>query len=78
MNSRISTLFFVLDKKQALFCQVLRYTTFIFDFIVTEGEETITMTMTSLVQSLIDEEHPLTAESINAIEVFDVVEDLKG
>lgn len=34
--------------------------------------------MTSLVQSLIDEEHPLTAESINAIEIFDVVEDLKG
>ncbi|CAH2265748.1 jg7937 [Pararge aegeria aegeria] len=42
-----------------------------------EGEETVTMTMTTLVQSLIDEEYPLTAESIDAIEVFDVVEDLK-
>ncbi|XP_052739568.1 cilia- and flagella-associated protein 44 [Bicyclus anynana] len=42
-----------------------------------EGEETITMAMTSLVQSLINEEHPLTAHSIDAIEVFDVVEDLK-
>ncbi|XP_045768159.1 cilia- and flagella-associated protein 44 isoform X2 [Maniola jurtina] len=42
-----------------------------------EGVETTTMTMTSLVNSLINEEHPLTAESIDAIEVFDVVEDLK-
>ncbi|XP_072939178.1 cilia- and flagella-associated protein 44 [Epargyreus clarus] len=34
-------------------------------------------TMTSLVNSLVDEEHPLTAESIDNIDVFNIVEDIK-
>ncbi|KAL0880918.1 hypothetical protein ABMA27_002088 [Loxostege sticticalis] len=34
-------------------------------------------TMTSLVNALVDEEHPITAESVDNIEVFDVIEDLK-
>ncbi|CAH0714428.1 unnamed protein product, partial [Brenthis ino] len=42
-----------------------------------DTDETMTMAMTSLVQSLMDEEHPLTKESIDSIDVFNVIEDIK-
>lgn len=34
--------------------------------------------MTSLVNSLVDDQHSLTAESIDKIDTFKVVEDIKG
>jgi hypothetical protein len=43
-------------------------------FFISETEET----MTSLVNSLIDDQHPITADSIDRIEVFNVIEDIKG
>ncbi|XP_026491825.2 cilia- and flagella-associated protein 44 [Vanessa tameamea] len=42
-----------------------------------ESEDAMAITMTSLVQSLVDEAHPLTPESIDRIEIFNVVEDIK-
>ncbi|CAG9578714.1 unnamed protein product [Danaus chrysippus] len=42
-----------------------------------DDEETLTMVMTSLVNSLIDEDNPLNAESIEAIVVADVVQDIQ-
>lgn len=46
--------------------------------IISDSEEAMTMAMTSLVQSLVDEEHPITAASIDTIDIFNVVEDIKG
>lgn len=46
--------------------------------VISDSEEAMTMAMTSLVQSLVDEEHPITAASIDTIDIFNVVEDIKG
>ncbi|CAH2108330.1 unnamed protein product [Euphydryas editha] len=43
----------------------------------TDTEDGMTMAMTSLVQSLVDEEHPITPASIDTIDIFNVVEDIK-
>lgn len=34
--------------------------------------------MTSLVNSLVDEENPLSAESVQSIDITNVIEDIKG
>lgn len=42
--------------------------------VISETEET----MTSLVNALIDEDHPLKLEDVDSLEVDTIVEDIKG
>lgn len=43
-----------------------------------ESAESMTMAMTALVKSLMEEEHSITEEAINSIDIRSVVEDIKG